>query len=91
MITITSTANHVTVDMGAYYPDSTQFKRGYWRKDQILFMLENTNHVEVEAVGNNDWIFTYDGNGVGFQVIDIDGAAPTSNSDLFTKLVAVLG
>jgi len=93
MITITSTATTVTVDMGVYYTNkAVPFKRGFWRKDQIHYIFENTDHVEIDASDKNDWILAFDSGGVGqrYQVATIDGAAPTSNSDLFDKLTALI-
>lgn len=90
MITITSTAKSITVDMGDYYPNQIQFKRGYWPKSQVFYVLENTTHVEVDSSDNNDWTLNFDGGPVGFQVASINGIAPTSNADLFNKITALL-
>lgn len=92
MLTITSDTVGITVDMGAYYTNNIiAFKRGYWRKEQVLYILENSNHVEVDASDKNDWALNFDGNGVGYQVATINGVAPTSNADIFDKLKAILG
>ena len=88
MITVTSSANYVIVDMGAYYPNFTQIKRGYWKKDQIYLILQNSNHIEIEAADRHSWMLNFDGGDIGFQVASIDGVAPTSLNDLFDKLVA---
>lgn len=90
MIEITSSANHVILDMGTLYPSETPIKKAFWRKDQVYYVLQNTNHIEVDAADKTDWAFNFDGNGAGYQVGLVDGVAPTSNADLFDKLVAVL-
>lgn len=90
MITITSTADHVEVDMGALYPAYTHVKRGLWRKDQVQMVLQNTNHIEIDASDGRDWLINWDGNGPGFQVATIDGVAPTSHADLYEKLKSLV-
>lgn len=92
MITITSSASHVIVDMGAYYPNALPVKKGYWRKDQIRIITLNTDHVEVDAADGRDWLLDFDGNSItdAFIVSAVDGVPPTSNEDLFNKLVSIL-
>lgn len=91
MITITSSTSHVIVDMGDYYTAKrVPFAKGYWRKDQVFTVFQNTTHIEIDAVDNNSWILNHDGGEMGFQVASIDGLAPTSTADLFDKVVAII-
>jgi hypothetical protein len=76
--------------MGDYYPDVVKFKRGYWPKDKVFYVLENTTHIEVDAADDNDWMLNHDGGNIGLQVGSINGSTPVSNSDLFNKITALL-
>lgn len=92
MITITSSASHVIVDMGAYYPVPLSVRKGYWRKDQIKIITLNTDHIEIEAADGRDWLLDFDGNSItsAFTVSSVNGVPPISNEDLFDKLVSIL-
>ena len=87
-LTITTTTNAVKVN----FNDSPlgDVVKGIWRKDKILSIHNHGTYIEV---------LTFEGSFqlsnaalAGCYVIDsVDGAAPSSLSDLFDKLSAMLG
>lgn len=89
-LVITSTTNSISVDFGvlgvAPYP-----KKGTWNKNEIvqISLQPSDTFVKVINIGDPEWQVSYDGNN-GLQVDSVAGVAPTSNSDLYTKLVALI-
>jgi len=90
MITITTTAEAMEINTGALYPDNIAFQRAFWRKDQIHYVMLNSNHVEVDASDGNSWLLTLDGAGLTMPISLIDGVAPVSLEDLYTKVMGLL-
>lgn len=89
MITISSSTSHIFIDMGSYYPVHP-VKRVTFRKDKVVLLLENTNHVELVILGGHTWGFVFDDIGVGYKVATLNAVAPTSNADLYDKLFAMV-
>lgn len=89
-LVITSTTNSVKVDFGVYGVGNIPLK-GTWRKDKIInFSLQLSNaFVIASTIGEPEWQLSYDGTN-GMQVDSVDGVAPTSNSDLYDKLIVLI-
>ncbi len=90
-IVVTSTTNSITVDFGVYASgDTIPTKRTYNKSKNIFFMSQWTNEVTVISEGSPEWHLAYIATTGCFIVDSIDGATPSSNSDLFTKLSALI-
>lgn len=89
-IVITSTTNSIKVDFGDYAA-SLGMSKGVWRKEQVRFNLKPSN-LFVEALIYNEPPFavSFDGSTGTLQVDSIDTVTPTSNSDLYDKLIALI-
>lgn len=89
-IVVTSTANHIKVDFGDYYPTYYPVDIAYYNANLVEKVELYSNMVIVHlSGGNKDWELSYDGS-AGFQVDTIDGATPSSNSDLCDKIGALI-
>jgi len=90
-IVVTSTANYIKIDFGAYYPTAHPISKAYYNANHIEKVELFANMVMVRLMANDakDWELSYDGS-AGFQVDTIDGVAPTSNSDLCDKIGALI-
>lgn len=93
-ITITTTTNLFKVDFGdlCMTPGVDGVKKGVWRKDHLVFMnvVCDDSFVQVLFQDGRKWAVSHDGVN-GLQIDSIDGVAPTSNDDLYQKLVQPLG
>lgn len=87
-LTITKTTNGVKV----VFNDLSELagrKKGYWRKENMRFDLaHDESHVVVTVQDEPQWTVTWN---TGFIIDSVDGVAPTSNSDLYDKLVTMVG
>lgn len=87
-VTVTKTTNGIKVEFNDL-SEAAGRKKGYWRKDKIRFDLGvNDSCVTVTVQDEPQWCVTWD---TGFIIDSVDGVAPTSNSDLYDKLIAILG
>jgi len=88
---ITSTTNTIKA---VFNDDSSKigFDEGTWIKNNVIAFKLHTDHVSAETVGSvGRWIMTDGSNTIGALIIDtVDGVAPTSLSDLYTKLTALI-
>lgn len=89
-IVVTSTTNAIKTDMGAYYPTNIHFSKGTWKKDAITSMHLEANVIEIIVRGDDVWRVSLDGAGNSFIVDSVNGVAPSSLSDLYTKLSALI-
>lgn len=95
-ITVTSTTNSVNVDFGAYSGATVSTgiipKKRCFRKEQILFTLvADGSMIEATTIYNSlTFPVTFNGTSGTFKVDSVDGIAPTSNSDLYDKLIALV-
>lgn len=95
-ITVISTANSIKVDFGVYSgaPVSTGSipKKRCFRKEYIVFTLVADESLIEAATIYNSLTFpvTFNGAAGTFKVDTIDGIAPTSNTDLYDKLIALI-
>ena len=90
-ITITSSTNAISVDFGVY---ATMFetKKQTWRKNAISNFRLNYNESKIFAqiLYEKEWMVSYDGSAGTLQIDSINGVAPSSNSDLYDKLIALI-
>lgn len=96
-IVMTSTTNTIKCDNGVYSGVIGALgiiqKKATFRKDEIFrISLEPSEaYVEVQFKSKiNYFILSYNGATGTLQVDSIDGAAPSSNSDLYDKLIALI-
>lgn len=88
---VTSTTNSIKV---VFNDDSSKvgIDKGTWNKSAVTSFKLYTDHVSAEtidAVGR--WIVDDGTNSIGALIIDsVDGASPSSLSDLYDKLVALI-
>ena len=89
-IVVTSSTNSIKVVFNTY-ASAIGIEKGSWSKDYIRFNLKASNaFVEALIHGETGWAVSFDGSTGTFQVDSIDGVAPTSNSDLYDKLIALI-
>lgn len=86
-IVITSTANYIKVDFGAYYPTSHPIELAYYNENSLekVELYSGMVKVHLQSEYGRDWELSYDGS-IGFQVDSVGGVAPTSNKDLCDKI-----
>jgi len=91
-IVITSTANSIEVDFGAYAGGSIPKKRTYNKSKTVFFFTLEPSDAFVSAVseGSNQWNLAYTATTDCFIVDTVAGASPSSNSDLYDKLKALI-
>ena len=89
-IVVTTTTGSILVDFGV---NSTPLgmSKGVWHKETLININLRTDGVLVDIAGQPDWLVSFDGKVGTFQIDSVDGVAPTSDSDLFDKLKALLG
>lgn len=89
-IVVVSTTNNIKVDFGVL--DSvTLISKGTWRKEEVSFFLKpSTAYVLVKVHNDLPFAISWDGSSNTLQIDSVDGVAPTSNSDLYDKLIALI-
>ena len=89
-IVITSSTNNIAVvfnDMETL----VGIKKGNWHKEKITFQLMPSDaFVKVLVLNEPTWAVSFDGSSGTMQIDSINASAPTSNSDLYDKLIAIL-
>lgn len=89
-LVVTSTTNTVQVtfnDLAASYG----IKKGAWHKERITFqLLPSDTYVKVLVLNEPNWAVSFDGSTGTAQIDTVAGVSPTSNSDLYDKLIALL-
>lgn len=87
-IVITSTTNSIKF---VFNVEANQWSKECWHKASAHFYLEDGNaFVEAREDNGTSIALSFDGAGNTKQVDSIDGVAPTSNSDLYDKLIALI-
>lgn len=96
-IVMTSTTNTIKCDNGVYSGLNGALgiiqKKATFRKDDIFRISLDPSELYVEVQFKskvNYFILSYNGAAGTLQVDSIDGVAPTSNDDLYNKLIALL-
>lgn len=89
-ITVTSTSNTIKVafnDYSSVVGDSL----GTWQKKNLQFRLNYfQTFVKVYEGDFATWPVSFDGSDNSFIIDSVDGVAPTSNLDLYNKLIALI-
>ena len=90
-LVVTATANTIAVDFGAY-STAANISKGTWRKDKIIkFTLADSDlYVTAIVQGGGVWNLVYASSGNNMIVDTVAGAGPSSNADLYTKLIALI-
>jgi hypothetical protein len=89
-LVVTSTTNSIKVDFGVL-ATAANMKKGVWNKSRITFQLAlSDTHVDVLVIGEPSWGVSFDGSSSTLQIDSVDGVSPTSNSDLYDKLIALI-
>jgi len=89
-IVITTTTNSVKFDLGVY-SSVVGFSKATRRKESLNRICLYTNYVEYLTLENKSYIVHYTTNTEGALIVDsIDGVAPSSLSDLYDKLIALI-
>jgi hypothetical protein len=89
-LTVITTTGSILVDFGTY-STPLGISKGVWHKETLINVNLRTDGVLVDIAGQPDWLVSFDGKVGTFQIDSVDGVAPTSDSDLFDKLKALLG
>lgn len=87
-IVITSTTNSIKVEFNDYSTVLGVDGGTYQKRDIVIYRL--TDRVQCEVKGEKTWFVAYTSTTGCFIIDSIDGVAPTSNSDLYTKLIALI-
>ena len=91
-VTVTDTANNILVDFGVYSGVSTVYKKANFHKNIISFQLAaDESFVRVETRDGKSWTLSFNGAGETLQIDSINAVAPTSNLDLYNKLITLIG
>jgi hypothetical protein len=89
---LTETANTNNIDV--VFNDlaaGVGIKKGNWNKLRITFQLMQSDaFVKVLVLNEPTWAVSFDGSTGTLQIDSINGVAPTSNSDLYDKLIALI-
>ena len=90
-IVITSSTNTIQVVFNTL-SIVTNIDKGTWYKDKITFQLiYGASFVNVLVLNESAWAVSFNGISNTLQIDSVNGVAPTSNSDLYDKLIALLG
>lgn len=90
-IVITSTANSIKVDFGDY-ASTVGMVKGTWNKRTIeSFKLAVSDaYITAHTTEEPRWNLVYAESGNNLIVDSVDGVTPTSNNDLYNKLIALI-
>lgn len=89
-VIITSAENSISVEFNEYATFLETLKQT-WNKSAIQNFrqhIDSTIYVNIRF--EKEWRISYNGSVGTFKVDTINGIAPTSNNDLFTKLEALI-
>jgi len=87
-IVVTSTTNSIKVDFGVL---NTFADKGVWRKEEVSFYLKTgASFIIVKVHNDTPFAVSWDGSTGTLQIDSVGGVAPTSNSDLYDKLIALI-
>mgnify|MGYP006323221309 CR=1 FL=1 len=86
-LVVTSTTNTIDVAFNDL-ATTAGMESGTWHKQRITFQLMvSDSFVRVLVIGEPSWAVSFDGSS---GTLTIDTVAPTSNSDLYDKLIALI-
>lgn len=84
-LVLVTTANTIKVDFNDL---AGNYSKGTWALDQIASIRQHADYVEILMKNDNRWLCSYDA--TKMEIDTIDAVAPTSNADLYTKLIAMI-
>lgn len=88
---VTSTTNSVKVVFNDDSSKTGGINKSCFNKSDIEYFRLNGNHIEVIAGDSARWICSDTTNSINALIIDsVDGASPSSLSDLYDKLIALI-
>ncbi len=89
-LVVTDSTNAIKVDFGVLGVAPLP-KKGTWKKDMIFKMelMPSDIFVKVTTFWEAEWQLSFNGTN-GLQVDSVNAVAPTSNSDLYDKLTALI-
>ena len=82
---ITTTTNTIKVDFNALAGD---YEEATWAKDEVSSIIKYATDVVVKMKNDQRWLCSFDA--TKMEIDTIDAVAPTSNADLYTKLIALI-
>ena len=89
-LVVTSTTNTVQVtfnDLASAYA----IKKAAWHKQRLTFqLLPSDEYVRLLVLNEPKWAVSWNGSTGTAQIDSVNGVAPTSNSDLYDKLVVLI-
>lgn len=90
-LVITSSTNSIKVDFGTYSSDA-QLAKGAWAKASIkgVVLAEGDAYIRVDIGDGDTWNVVFSASDSNLIVDSVDGTAPTSNADLYAKLIALI-
>ena len=88
-IVVTTSGTNIDVDFGAYAGGSIPSKARYTQSD-IIKIQEFTDHVAISVRDESIWYVCYTATESYLIIDSISASAPSSNSDLYTKLIALM-
>lgn len=92
-VTIVSTTNSIKVDLGVYGAvPAIGYDKVTIPKDKLIDIKLKNDESFIEVVVQDDgkWTISYNLVGNSLIIDTIDAVAPTSNSDLYDKLIALI-
>lgn len=89
-ITVTSTTNSIIADFGDYGIFIGRL-RGVWRKNNVEAISLYNDRITVITLGGESFEVAHVETNGAFVIDAVDGVVPSSLTDLFTKLAALLG
>lgn len=90
-LVVTSTTNCVNVAFNAM-STAADMTEGVWNKQGLNFFLSaDSSYVGVSYRGSSSWAVSFNGAAATMQVDSVNGVAPVSNAELYSKLKALLG
>jgi len=89
-IVVTSTTNTIAVDFGVYAGVQGLPTKKTYKKSEVLSVSQASDQVNVYSIGDPQWNLAYTATTNCFIVDTVAGVAPTSNADLYDKIIALI-
>lgn len=88
---VTSTTNTIAVDFGVY-STPVGISKGTWSKDKIIkiILADSDEYVEIDVANSGIWNLVFEASGNNMIVDTVAGGSPSSNADLYAKLIALI-
>lgn len=94
-IVVVSTTNSIKVDFGTYGGTDNSVagtipSKQVYRKEHVTFKIQSSIVYALLLDFGLQFPLSYNGAGSTMQVDTVDGASPSSDSDLYDKLIALI-